>query len=121
MWKSVEISPKGPKSGRGAKIVGILDVGDDVGGLPQRVGGDRPQADGPVAFAGAWHADDVEFDAPAERMPLQRVVDPRLDLLESGRSFCKKRIELHLAPPQRPKARPWWRTVLSDYCWGEFG
>src|SRR4051794_10682923 len=109
------------KSGRRAEIVGILDVGDDFGGLPQRVGGDRPQADGPVALVGAGHADDVEFYAAAQRMPLERTGNPRLDFFEGGRRFCKKRLEIHPALPSRRKARPWRPTVLPDYCWGEFG
>jgi hypothetical protein len=35
----------GLKSGRDGEIVGFLDVGDDIGGLPQRIRRDRPQAD----------------------------------------------------------------------------
>src|SRR5207244_3723792 len=46
------------KSGRGGQIIGFLDVGHDIGRLPERVGRDRAQADGPVAFAVARHADD---------------------------------------------------------------
>src|SRR5712671_1748224 len=105
------------------RSLGILDVGDDFGGFPQRVGGDRPQADGPVSLAGAGHADDVEFHAAAQRMPFKRVVDPCPDFLEGGGSLCKKRLEIHLASSLRCReaARPWRRTVLPDYCWAEFG
>src|ERR1700722_17547994 len=88
------------KSGRSRKIVGILDVGNDVGRFPQRVRGDRPQADGPVAApAGARCADDVELYVAAQWMPLKRVSHPSLDLLEGGGCLCKERLEVHLAPP----------------------
>ena len=57
------------KSGRGQEVVCLLDVGDDVGGFPERVGRDRAQADGPVpAPGGARHADDLELHVAAERM-----------------------------------------------------
>ena len=49
-------------------------------------------------------ADDIEFHPAAERMPIQRVVDPRPDLIEGGRSFCKKRLEIHLRHPLRKSA-----------------
>ena len=62
-------------------------------------GRDRFQADGPVALAGAGHADDVEFDAAAKRMPGQRISHPPLDFIEGRRGFGKISIEIHLAPP----------------------
>ena len=35
-------SRNSPESGRRGQIVGFLDVGDDIGRFPERVGGDRP-------------------------------------------------------------------------------
>src|SRR5437588_8416132 len=89
---------KRQKSGCNRQIIGFLDVGHDVGCFPQRVGGHRPQADGPIAFSGAGHADDVEFDIAAERMPLQRAADPPFDLVDGRRGFCVKLIEVHIRP-----------------------
>ena len=67
------------------------------------------------------HADNVEFDVTAERMPLEREGHPPLDLIEGCRGFCKKLIEIHLHPPLTGSARPWRRTALPDYCWDGFG
>lgn len=36
-------------SGRDNELVGLLNVGNDVGGLPHRVARNRMQADGPVS------------------------------------------------------------------------
>src|SRR5258708_18293576 len=77
---------------------GMVDVGNDLGGIPQGIGRYRPQADGPVAaLAGAGHADNVELHAAAERMPLQRAGDPGPDLVEGCGRFCKEC--LHVASP----------------------
>src|ERR1700730_16861339 len=99
-------SLKTPESGRDREVVGLLDVGDDIGGLPQRVGRDRPQADGPVALGCPGHADDVELHVTAQRMPLERIGDPGPDLLDARRSFCEKRFEIHVASPSTP-VRGW--------------
>src|ERR1700712_1685724 len=117
------------KSGRSGEIIGLLDIGDDIGGFPERIGGDRAQADGPVAFAGAGHADDVEFDVAAERMPVEGPGHPPLDLVEGRRGLCKIRIEVqvsvqvsvHVSPFAWRSARPWRRAVLWGYCWDGFG
>lgn len=97
----VEKQPRGSrKSGRNGEIVGFLDIGDDIGGLPQRIGRDRPQADGPVAaLAAAGHADDVELDAAAQRMPLKRVGDPGPDLVEGCWRLRKECLEIQVASP----------------------
>src|SRR3954469_8634889 len=51
------------RSGRRSQLVSRLDIRDDVGRIPDRVGRDRAHADGPVAAAaGARRADDVELD-----------------------------------------------------------
>src|ERR1700679_1457881 len=84
----------------GDEFVGFLDIGDDIGGLPQRIGRYRLPADGPVsALARAGHADDVEFHMAAKRMTLKGVSDPALDLIDGRRCFCKKRLEIHVTPP----------------------
>jgi len=89
------------RSGRDGEFVGILDVGHDIGRLPQRVGSDRLQADGPVAaLAGARHADDVELHVAAQRMALKGVSDPVLDLVEGCRRFRKECLEIHVDPLQ---------------------
>src|SRR6202035_1115084 len=94
------------KSGRGREIVGLLDVGDDIGRLPKGIRRDRPQADGPVAApAGAGHADDVELHIAAQRMPLKGIGDPGPDLLDGGRGLCKECLEIHVAFPWT--AVPW--------------
>ena len=62
-------------------------------------GRDRAERDRPVAPAGRRHADDVEFDIAAARVPRQRVFDPPRDLLDGGRGLCEKRLEVHVAPP----------------------
>src|ERR1700716_3734673 len=90
---------KARKSDRDGKLVGILDIGHDIGRLPQRIGPDRLQTDGPVSLAAARHADDVELNAAAQRMPLQRVGDAGPDLIEGCRSFCKERLEIHVGSP----------------------
>src|SRR3977135_685735 len=72
-------------------------MGDDIGGFPGRVGGARAEADGPVAFSGAGHADDVEFDVAAERMAVERTRHPPLDLIEGCRRLGEK-LEVHIAP-----------------------
>jgi hypothetical protein len=36
-------------SGGGDQFVGILDIGDDIGGFPQRIGRNGVPGDGPVS------------------------------------------------------------------------
>src|SRR5690242_16170145 len=56
------------------------------------------EADGPVApSGGARDADNVELHVPAHRMPLQRIGDTDLDLVERCGGFCKIFLEIHCA------------------------
>lgn len=112
---------KNPESGRRGQIIGILNVGDDIRCLPKRVGSDLPQADGPVALAGAGHADDVEFDVTAQRVPVERMSHSPPDLIERGWGFGRVAIEIHRVPPSAVPTRPWRRTVLRGYCWSGYG
>src|ERR1700726_4088654 len=100
----------GGKSGRDRKIgevVGVLDIGNDIGRFPQRVRRDRAQANGPVAaLAGAGHADDVELHAAAQRMALECVGDPGPDLVEGCGRFCKEGLEIHVASLQWRSSAP---------------
>src|SRR5213075_1242298 len=76
-------SRNSPESGRHGQFVGLLDVGNDIGRFPQRIGLDRLQGDGPVALvalAAAGQADDLEFDTAAQRMPIERKHYPPGDL-----------------------------------------
>ena len=58
--------------GRHGKLIGFLDVGDDIGSLEQRARLDRAQAHRPVGPArSARRGDHVELDTAAQRMPLQ--------------------------------------------------
>ena len=126
MGRRPNLEAQSRKSGRRGKIVGVLDIGDDIGRLPQRIGRDRLQTDGPVvALAGAGHADDVEFHAAAQRVALERVADPGPDLLEGCRGLCKKCLEIYVPSPstaglQRgtPHARG---NGAGDDCCGENG
>ena len=43
--------PETAQSSRRGQFVGLLDIGHDIGRLPQGVGGDRLQGDGPVSLA----------------------------------------------------------------------
>src|SRR5579864_9550869 len=97
---------KRQKSGSGAQDIGVLDVGDNIRGLKQRARLNRSEADGPVATpGGARHADDVEIDVPAQRMPLQGVADANSDLVECGRRLCEIFFEIHRAslPSELPR------------------
>lgn len=58
-------------------------------GFPDTARRHRAQAYGPVGAAGAGRTDDIEFDAAAQRMPLQGVEDPGPELVERRRSFAK--------------------------------
>src|SRR4051794_30259887 len=98
------------KSGRGGEIIGLLDIGDDIGGLPERIGGDRAQADGPVALAGAGHADDIEFDVAAERMPVKGPGYPPFDLVEGRRGLCKILLKVQVSVHVSPFA---WRSAAA--------
>src|SRR3569832_803634 len=71
-------------SGRcGTQIIGGLDIGYDIGSIPDSCRLQRMQADGPIAASGRpRHADDVELDLAAHRVALQRVADPDPDLVE---------------------------------------
>ena len=62
-----------------------------------------------LLFAAAGHADDVEFDVAAQRMPIERKAHPPPDFLEGRRGFGKIPIEIHFAPPHLRSARPWRR------------
>src|SRR5262245_54222893 len=103
--KSAKIAPKRPRSGRGRQLIGFLDIGHDLMGLKQRAARHRSQADRPVALAGAGHADDVEFDAAAQRMALQGVVNAGPELVEGRRGFSKKPIGIHIASPPLLRCR----------------
>src|SRR5699024_7610775 len=63
---------------------------------PEGVRGDRLQGDGPVALAAAGQPDDLEFDAAAQRMPIERKHHPPGDFVEGRRGFGSKiLIEIH--------------------------
>src|SRR5260370_2840189 len=95
------------KSARVRELVGFLDVGDDIGGLPQRIRRARPQADGPVAApAGPRHADDVELHVAALWMPRQRIGDPGPELLEGCGALCVKCLEIHVPFPSTAASPP---------------
>src|SRR5262249_16931401 len=88
------------KTSGSAELVGVLDIGDDVGGFPQRAGLDRPQADRPVAAPrGPGRGYDVELDLAAQRMTLERKGDAGLDLVQRGRRLRKNRLEVHQPSP----------------------
>jgi hypothetical protein len=87
-------------SGDGNELVGILNIGNDIGRLPQRIRCDRLPADGPVsAFGGTGHADDIELHISAKRVALKRISDPAPDLIEGHWRFFKERLEVHVTPP----------------------
>lgn len=83
------------------EFVGILDIGYDLVGFPQRACLDRMQADRPVAAPrGAGRCHDIELHLAAERMPLQRIGDACPDLIDRCRRSCKKRLKVHHCFPR---------------------
>ena len=73
-----------------------------------------------LPLRGPGHADDVEFDVAAKRVPVERISHPPLDLREGRRGFGKIPIEIHFAPPicVGPAVAA---DHLWGYCWGRFG
>jgi len=105
--KQGKSSRNNPESGQRGQFVGLLNVGNDIGRLPQGIRLDRLQRDGPVVLAVAGHADDVEFDAAAQRMAVERKHHPPPDLLKGRLGFAKIPVHIHFCAPSicRPSGR----------------
>ena len=75
-----------PKSGGGRELIGVLNIGDDLGSFPHHPWLDRAQAHDPVAApGGAGPAHNLELDIAAQGMPLQCVGDTQAgDFVDSA-------------------------------------
>src|SRR5689334_15498187 len=105
------------QSGCSGQFVGFLDVGYDLGGLPQRSRSDGLQGDGPVAGAVAGQADDFELDASAQRVAVECKGHPPGEVSEGRPGLGGViTIEIHFSPLLQPPAL-WRRTMPSGYCW----
>src|ERR1700751_6164203 len=90
------------RSGGHGKLIGLLDIGDDVGGLKQRARLDRAQTHRPVGPpCGARRRDHVELDIAAQRMSLQGEVHAGPELTERGWHLFEKRRKFHSASSSR--------------------
>ena len=78
------------------EVVGVLNIGNNSKGFPQRIGRNGLHADGPVAaLAGPGRRDDFELDVSTERMPLECVTDPPPYLVNGRGGFFRRRIIVH--------------------------